>query len=106
MEDEVVPLVTEGLVQDVATLRNSVADALAESRCVVRKLEGDACDEFARMANVPTASRKKEAGSETLFVEVVASDSPRNRGLSRASQTIQPEETPLILTVSPIVYQL
>jgi hypothetical protein len=56
------------------------------------------------MANISAASREEEAGPETRFIEVIASDSPRNRGLARASQTVQPEETPLILTVSPVIY--
>jgi hypothetical protein len=100
----VVPLVAERLTCDVATLCDSVANVLIESGYVVRKLDGDACNELSRVANVSTASREEEAGPETRFMEIVASDSPRNRGLARASQTIQPEETPLVLTVSPVKY--
>ena len=41
-----------------------------------------------------------------LLLEVVPSNSVRNGGLSRAGQTVQPEDTPLVLSVSPAVYLL
>ena len=100
------PLVAERLTRNVATLRNSAINVLIESWYVVRKLHGDTCNELAGVANISPASREEEAGPETTLFKVSSSHSASNRGLSRACQAIQPEYTPLILSISPIKYLL
>ena len=77
---------------------------LMKSWDIVRQLYSNSHVELACMADISIASWEEEAGSETLLLEVVPSNSARNRGLSRAGQTVQPEDTPLILSVSPVIY--
>lgn len=50
------PLVEETLVRDIATLSDRVANIALERWCVVRKLQGNTCDEYASIAGIATAS--------------------------------------------------
>lgn len=43
------------------------------------------------------------SGSETLLIEVFSSNSACNLGVPRAGQAIQPEDTPPILPISPVI---
>ena len=77
-----------------------------ESWNIICQLYGNSRAEYACMADISIASWEEEAGSETLLLEVVPSNSMCNRGLSRARQTVQLEDTLLILSVSLAVYLL
>jgi hypothetical protein len=103
-KDELAPLVRERPSRDVAS--NSFANVLSERGNVIRKLHGNARNKQHSIANVSTTSGEEEACPETPSFKVSASHSVRNRRLSRAGQTTQPEDTLLILSVSPVVYLL
>jgi hypothetical protein len=93
-------------VRDVATLRDSFANVVLESWYFVRKLYSNTRNELASIANVSTAPREEEAGPETVLFKASTGDSARNRGLSSAGQTVQPEDEVLVLPISPVVYLL
>lgn len=78
------PLIAERLARNIAPLRNSVVNILLKSGYTARKLQSDACDELACMANVTTTTREEEAGPETLSLKVFASNSTSNCGLPSA----------------------
>ena len=79
------PLVTERLARNIAALCNSVANVLVKSGYAARKLQRNACDELACMADVTTATREEEAGPKILLLKVFAGNSTSNCRLPSAS---------------------
>jgi hypothetical protein len=72
----------------------------------MRKLQSNTREELASMVNISTTSWEEEAGPETALLKVFACDSASNRRLSRPGHAIQPEDAPLVLSVSPAEYLL
>lgn len=58
------------------------------------------------MASISTTSGEEEACSKAFLFIVFSRHGPGNSGLPRASQAVQPEYAPLILSVSPCSYLL
>jgi hypothetical protein len=75
-----------------------------ESRYAVCKLYCYAGDELSGMANVSTVSWEEEAGPKTFLFKVSTGDRTGDCRLFRAGQAVQPEDTVLILFISPVVY--
>ena len=98
-----VPLVPERLSRNIVVLCNSLADVAVEGG-LFRKLYSDTCKELARMADIFPTFREEEAGPETTLLKVFASDGAGYCGLSRSSQAVQPEDAPLVLSISPVEY--
>ena len=98
------PLVAQRKADNVAALRNSVADVLPRCRHALRKLHRDACHKLARVPRVAAAAREEEARCETLPVVVPARHGPRDGRLARARLPAQPEDVPLVWPIRPVVY--
>ena len=98
-------MVAEGLVLDIAILRNCGANVVLERWRPFRKLGGNGGENFSRMANISATSREEEAGSEMTLLKVFAGDGTSDCGLPCASQAAEPIYPPLIFS-SPCSYLL
>lgn len=78
------PLVAEGLSGDTAALCNSVAYMTSRRWNIVRQLHCDTRNKHASVTDVTAASRKEEAGCETLVRVVAMRDRSRNCRLACA----------------------
>jgi hypothetical protein len=99
----VLPLVAQGLADNVAARFNRVADVFLQRWHVVRELHCDARHKLACMANVAAAAREEEARCQTLPVVVPARHRPRDGRLARARKPAQPEDASLVWAVRPAV---
>ena len=82
------PLVTERLVCNIAVLRYRDTNVTLQSWYIIRKLECNASNELSSVANISTASREEEAGSEPLLLKVIPSNDTNNYRLPRTGQAV------------------
>ena len=87
-------------------LYNSIAYMLVKRWYAARQLQRNTRNELVCMTDISTTSREEEAGSQAFLVGVSTADRSCDRRLSCTSQTVQPENAPFILCISPVVYLL
>lgn len=101
-----VPLVAERLSCNVTSLCNSVANNVLQTRYAIYQLHCNASDKLSCVANISTASRKKEASPEGFVRRVFDGYRSRHRRLASAGHTAQPEDTRRAFSIGPAVYLL
>ena len=106
MYNQLLPLVMERLARNIPALRDSFANVLRGGRYANRKLQRNARDKFACVADISTATGKEEAGPKTLLLRVSTGNCTCDGRLPSAGQAIQPENAPLIMSGRPIIYVL
>jgi hypothetical protein len=85
-------------------LQYGVADLALRGWYAARKLERDARDELARVADVSACSREEEARCESALRMVLRGHCVRYRSLAGASQAAQPEDAWRVVAIGPVVY--
>ena len=103
-QHKLAPLLVERLACDIAVLRYGVADLALQAWYAARKLDRNARDELARVADVSARAREEEARGESALRIVLRGYRLRYGRLASAGQAAQPEDAWRVFAIRPVVY--
>jgi hypothetical protein len=104
LKDKVLPLVTQQLAGNLRTLEESITNIVPDARHAPCKLDRNASNKHACLANITAASREEKASTQTLLCIIPAGDQACDCCFASASQAAQPENVLLTLPVCPFIY--